>query len=107
VVLTANPSGGTAPYAYQWYSGTSPDCSSDTAPLGTSSMQTVSSTISAYYCYKITDTSAGNPAVSASSTTDLVTVSSALTIPTLTAISPQSQTALLLLSQGRPHRLIV
>src|SRR5207249_1507409 len=88
VVLTANPSGGSAPYAYQWYSGTSLDCSSDTAPLGTSSTQTVSSTVTAYYCYRVTDSSAGNPAASASSTTDLVTVSSALTIPTLTAISP-------------------
>ena len=88
VVLTANPSGGSAPYAYQWYSGTSLDCSSDTAPLGTSSTQTVSSTVTAYYCYRVTDSSAGNPAASASSTTDFVTVSSALTIPTLTAISP-------------------
>src|SRR5207249_271581 len=88
IVLTASPSGGTVPYAYQWYSGTSPNCSSDTAPLGTSSTQTVSSTVTAYYCYRVTDSSAGNPAASASSTTDLVTVSSALTIPTLTAISP-------------------
>src|SRR5207247_10092659 len=70
IVLTANPSGGTAPYSFQWYSGTSPNCSSDTAPLGTSSTQTVSSTISAYYCYKVTDSSAGNPSASATSPTD-------------------------------------
>ncbi len=88
VTLTANPSGGTAPYSYQWYSGTSPSCSSDTAPLGTSSTQTVSSSSSAYYCYKVTDSSSGNPASSASSSTDLVTVNAALAIPSLTLASP-------------------
>src|SRR5205823_4308330 len=29
VVLKATPSGGTTPYTYQWYSGTSATCSSD------------------------------------------------------------------------------
>src|SRR5207249_2023939 len=88
VLLTATPSGGTAPYSFQWYSGTSPNCSSDTAPLGTSSTQTVTSASSAYYCYKVTDGASGNPTTVAISSSDLVTVNSALTIPLLTAVSP-------------------
>src|SRR3989442_911358 len=88
ISLTANPSGGTAPYSYQWYSGTSPDCSSDTAPLGTSSTQLVSSSSSAYYCYRAADSSAGNPVASATSPTDLVTVNPVLAIVSFTTTSP-------------------
>ena len=88
ITLTASPSGGTGPYSFQWYSGTSPDCSSDTAPLGTSVTQTVSSSSSAYYCYRVSDSSAGNPLSSASSPTNLVAVNPVLTISSLTTISP-------------------
>ncbi|MGC8580573.1 MAG: hypothetical protein ACP5MB_11045, partial [bacterium] len=37
ITLTANASGGTMPYSYQWYSGTSSNCSSDTAISGATS----------------------------------------------------------------------
>ena len=58
VTLTANPSGGTSPYSYQWYSGTSSTCSSGTAISGaTSSTYTASPSSSTYYCYKVTDSS--------------------------------------------------
>ncbi len=88
ITLIASPSGGTGPYSYQWYSGTSTSCSSDTAPLGTLSTQAVSSGSSAYYCYRVTDSSAGNPVASATSPANLVTVNAALTITSLTATSP-------------------
>src|SRR5467141_3584495 len=88
ITLTANPSGGTVPYSYKWYSGTSSNCSSDTAPLGTSSTQLVSSSSTAYYCYRVLDSSAGNPAAIATSPTDLVTVNPVLAISSLTITSP-------------------
>ena len=88
ITLTANPSGGTTSYSYQWYSGTSNTCSSDTAISGaTSSTYSASPTSSTYYCYKATD-SATTP-TSATSGTDLITVNSALGTPT---ISPSSAT---------------
>src|SRR5207249_2103539 len=80
IVLTANPSGGTAPYSFQWYSGTSTNCSSDTAPLGTASTQTFTSASSAYYCYKVTDGASGNPTTVATSSSDLVTVNPGLVV---------------------------
>ena len=88
ITLTANPSGGTTPYSYQWYGGTSSTCSSDTAISGaTSSTYTASPTTATYYCYKATD-SATTP-TSATSETDLITVNSAFGTPT---ISPSSAT---------------
>ncbi len=71
VVLTANPSGGSGTYTYQWYSGTSSTCSSDTAIAGaTSSTYTASPTQDTYYCYQSTD----QLGESATSTTDNVIV---------------------------------
>ena len=83
ITLTANPSGGTTSYSYQWYNGTSATCSSDTAIGGaTSSTYTASPTSNTYYCYTVTD-SATTPETN-TSTTNLITVN-----PTLTAtISP-------------------
>jgi len=74
ITLTANPSGGTPPYSYQWYSGTSSNCLND-APISgaTSSTYTASPTTSTYYCYKVTD-SASTPETNMSAS-DLVTVS--------------------------------
>ena len=83
VVLTANPSGGTGTYtAYQWYSGSSATCSSDVTTLGTASTQSVSPTSNTYYCYQVTDSASGV----ATSSTDLVTVTSGAT-PTTTSVS--------------------
>jgi YVTN family beta-propeller protein len=82
LTITANPSGGTTPYSYQWYSGTSSTCSSDAAISGaTGSSYLASPTSSTYYCYKVTD-SATTP-TSEISSTDLVTVNSALGIPSI------------------------
>ena len=85
ITLTANPSGGTTPYSYQWYSGTSSTCSSDTAISGaTSSTYSASPTSSTYYCYVVTD-SATTPETNTSAT-NLITVNPALTA----TISPTS-----------------
>jgi len=89
ITLTANPLGGTTPYTYQWYSGSSATCSSDTTKLGTTSTQSVNPTSSTYYCYTVKDASTGTPAASATSATTRVTVSAALATPT---ISPSSRT---------------
>ncbi len=82
LTLTAHPSGGTGSYTYQWYSGSSAACTSDTTPLGTSSIQLVSPTSNTYYCYEVTDASTNPPAVS--SPTDLVTVNAAISGVTAT-----------------------
>ncbi len=55
VSFTSSVSGGTSPYTYQWYSGASSTCTSDTTALGTSSTQLVSPSINTYYCLKVTD----------------------------------------------------
>jgi hypothetical protein len=60
VTLTANPSGGSGSYAYQWYSGsTESGCTGLGTPISgaTSSMYSASPTISTYYCYVVTDSS--------------------------------------------------
>ncbi len=88
IILTANPSGGTATYQYRWYSGTNPSCSSDTTPLGTGSTQAVSPASLTYYCYRVTDSSIGSPTASATSVTNLVAVSSPLTAGAITPSSP-------------------
>ncbi len=88
VTLTANPSGGTAPYSYRWYSGSSATCSSDTTLLGTASTQAVSPTSSTYYCYVVKDASTGTPAASATSATDHVTVNPALSAGAITPSAP-------------------
>ena len=81
ITLTANPSGGTTSYSYQWYSGST--C--NTAISGaTSSTYTASPTSSTYYCYAVTD-SATTPETNTSAT-DLVSVNPALTA----TISPAS-----------------
>ena len=88
VTLTAYPSGGTTPYTYRWYSGSSATCSSDTALLGTATTQSVSPASSTYYCYVLKDASTGTPAASATSASDLVTVNAVLATPTVSPSSP-------------------
>jgi len=73
VVLTANVGGGTPPYTYQWYSGTSADCFADTAISGaTEADLSVLPANSTYYCYSVSDNSTTPP--TEFSSTDLVTV---------------------------------
>ncbi|MCL5423646.1 MAG: hypothetical protein M1385_01010, partial [Candidatus Marsarchaeota archaeon] len=57
VVLTANPSGGSLPYTYQWYSSSSSSCSSSSNLIGGAieSTYTASPTSNTYYCYEIVD----------------------------------------------------
>ncbi len=75
VTLTAHPTGGVAPYIFQWYSGASTSCSSDTAiPLATGATYVAHPTSDTDYCYVVTDSSDGTPAETATSATDLVDV---------------------------------
>lgn len=99
ITLTANPSGGTGVYTYQWYVYTSPrtlgsafSCSpspgiliSGTTPLSLPSYQ-VAPTTSTYYCYMVTD-SAGNTAIQPNPY--LVTVGSG--VPTVQFITQYSE----------------
>jgi len=84
ITLTATPTGGTVPYTYQWYSGVSSSCASDVTSVGTTAAIVVSPASSTYYCYKVTD----SLTASATSTTVLVTVNSALTAGTATTSAP-------------------
>ena len=71
-------------YSYQWYSGTSSTCLSDTVISGSiSSTYSASPTSSTYYCYKVTDR-ATTPVTQLSSN-DLVLVNGAIGTPSLTA----------------------
>ncbi|MBI3859940.1 MAG: hypothetical protein HY296_06875 [Thaumarchaeota archaeon] len=75
VTLSASPSAGTSPYSYQWYSGSSATCSSDTLISGaTSSKYVATPASSTYYCYVVTDVSTGIPAARATSAADRVVV---------------------------------
>src|SRR2546427_1463969 len=88
ITLTANSSGGTTPYQYQWYFGPSPACSSDASLLGTGPTQAVSPVSLTYYCYRIADSSIGAPTAIANSVTALLTVSPALVASPITPSSP-------------------
>jgi YVTN family beta-propeller protein len=53
------PTTGTSPYKYQWYSGSSATCSSDSIVSGfTNQSETFSLTSNTYYCAEITDSAA-------------------------------------------------
>ncbi len=77
VTLTASPTGGSAPYTFQWYSGGSPTCQQDSLVTGASASSTASFTDSptttTYYCYEVSDSSV--PSASVYSATTQVTVS--------------------------------
>jgi hypothetical protein len=85
VTLSANPSGGTSPYSYQWYTG----ATCNTAISGaTSSTYSASPATTTTYSYRVTDASQGTPGASACSSGDVVTVNSVLTAGAITASSP-------------------
>ncbi len=83
IQLTANPSGGTTPYSYQWYTQSS--CTS-AIPGATSSTYSASPTSTTTYYYRVTDSAYS--ATQACSPLDTVTVNSALATPTMSATSP-------------------
>lgn len=82
VTLTANPSGGSAPYTLQWYTGTASTCTGDSLIVGaTSATYTESPTASNTYCYQVMD-SAVPPAMVFSAVTSIaVGISSTGTCP--------------------------
>jgi large repetitive protein len=76
VTLSAHATGGTGTLSYQWYSGTSAVCSSDTTPVGTNSPTYTTPgglASSLDYCYTVTD-AASPPVRAATSAGFLVTV---------------------------------
>jgi len=86
ITLTANPSGGTPGYTYQWYSGsTAGGCTGLSSSIsGATSMSYLAPpTVATYYCVVVTDTVLN----SATSTADLVSVNSALTAPAAPTVS--------------------
>ena len=86
VTLTANPSGGSPGYVYQWYSGTSASgciALSAAIPGATTSSYSASPTATTYYCYTVNDT-VPNTATSAAA---MVAVNSALTGPAAPTVS--------------------
>src|SRR5205823_5402163 len=102
ITLSANPSGGTTPYHYQWYSGGSSICASDTALLGTTQTQSVSPAVNTYYCYSVTDSSTGSRAPSATSPATLVTVNPALIAGLVTPSSPTIDNGQVILLTANP-----
>lgn len=91
VMLTANASGGSGSYSYQWYSGTSAaGCASLGSPIAgaTSANYTSSPRFTTYFCYVVSDPPpAVGGAGSIVSASVLVTVYPALTAPPAPASS--------------------
>ncbi|HXW37828.1 MAG TPA: archaellin/type IV pilin N-terminal domain-containing protein [Nitrososphaerales archaeon] len=79
VTLTANPSGGTAPYTYEWFTG-STGCTGTpfSGPTMTATIPVSPTTTTTYY-YQVTDT----VPESSCSAGDVVTVNPAMTAPTI------------------------
>ena len=92
--LSASWTGGTAPYLVTWYSGSLPNCasntllSSDTGLAGSPVALVVSPTSSTSYCAVVTDSATGAPVQSATDTAVLVTVNPALVAGAITPASP-------------------
>jgi hypothetical protein len=87
ITLSTNPSGGTAPYSYQWYSSPkgSGACTAGTA-RGTGATQPVTPSANTYYCYTASDSS--HPPVMQNSAWDEVAVNPALSSGPPTPTSP-------------------
>src|SRR5207249_2551146 len=88
ITLSANPSGGTTPYHYQWYQSASQTCPSGNPLPGTASTLSVSPASNTYYCYTVTDSSTGSPAPSATSPATSVNVNPALVAGLITPSNP-------------------
>jgi len=86
VDLTANPSGGSTPYTFQWYSGANVGaCTSLADPVSgaTSAVFDASPSSTTYYCYVVTDSSM----ISVTSSTSEIVVNSALSAPLAPTVS--------------------
>lgn len=87
ITLKFNFTGGTGPFAFQWYSGSSPSCASDNAIVGANSLSlTTTPAVSTYYCVSVTDNS--YIANTANSLIDLVAVNSTLSFGNLSITIP-------------------
>ena len=63
--LTANVMGGTPPYSYQWYSGSSASCNLDSIiPGATSQTYTASPASTTIYCIKVSDSASSSDTAS-------------------------------------------
>ena len=89
ITLTANPSGGTPPYHYQWYGETSPTCITafidEISPGGTAQSYTTLTNMPVgtyYFCYTVSD-SAGHGGIS-----PIETVTVSRVAPTTTTTVP-------------------
>ena len=63
ITLTASPSGGSQPYTYQWYSGsTASACVALGSPISGATLVTYSAspTTTTYYCYVVTDSNSNS-----------------------------------------------
>ncbi|MGC2789674.1 MAG: hypothetical protein WA547_06420 [Thermoplasmata archaeon] len=88
ITLSTNPSGGTTPYSYQWYSSAKGSGACDAGTThGTGATQVVTPSATTHYCYTASDSS--HPPVMQSSSWDGVTVNPALSSG---AASPGSPT---------------
>jgi hypothetical protein len=85
ITLTSNPSGGTTPYGYTWYTGAA--CTAQIAGA-TSNTYVASPAATTTYFYKVTDASQGTPASGACSAGDTVTVNPVLAPGGVTPSSP-------------------
>ena len=99
-LLQSQASGGTPPYTYQWYHGTSQTCSADTSLGATTANYLVNPSTVTYYCYKVTD----------SATTNAVAYSNARPIvvyPDPTASTPEPSSTVLDLGQSVTYNTII
>jgi hypothetical protein len=86
VSLMANPSGGTSPYTFQWYSGsTAADCTALGSPISgaTAASYVAAPSSSTFYCYEVTDARSATSISLASE----VAVNAGLTAPGAPALS--------------------
>jgi YVTN family beta-propeller protein len=91
VTLTSSISGGSTPYHYTWYSGTSSTCSSDASIVGTSSSYSASPTSSTYYCLKVLDSASTQESLVSSTSYFLVNPTPAISITPSNSILDSGQ----------------
>lgn len=91
-ILLARATGGTLPYHYLWYTGSSSNCSLDTTVVkGTTFKQTVKPsalTTTLYYCVVVEDSSKGTPTAVNASAAYHLTVDPALENEAISPIQP-------------------